>query len=192
MSLQGSGICDKLDVTLVKINVIYGGIDIFDLSNIGIVFDIIKYSAIISFLLLIAIYNQRTLFITHRGVLILFLMGVVFRLLECIFMQSITPFLTGLASGFVIGVIPYIIAITFQELIGGGDVKLWAVIGFCCGWNIGIIALIVAVLLLLTTFAVFTVAKYTPHQPLSTGYYWFFSVTLSTCFLFYIHYFHLV
>lgn len=84
--------------------------------------------------------------------------------------------LTSLAGILVLGLIPYILfQVSAGKWIGGGDVKLGAILGLLLGWKLALIALLAHLVLTYSIFFIIGVSQYRlpgKMQVIPTGFIW--------------------
>ncbi|WP_223702932.1 prepilin peptidase [Sutcliffiella deserti] len=96
----------------------------------GWTYELVIAWTLISMLIIIVITDIHYMLIPNKILLFFFVLFI----LERIFIpyQSIPDHLIGLAVGFAI---PFLVALVSKGGMGGGDIKLFAVLGFVLGWE---------------------------------------------------------
>ena len=103
---------------------------------------IIRYMVILLLLLLISYQDLRKGIIPNYLVLSLFLWVLFWQLLSPVF--SLGSSLAGFLAG---GGLFYLIAVLSKGGLGGGDIKLMAVLGLATGWPLVLLVFLLAFLL---------------------------------------------
>jgi leader peptidase (prepilin peptidase)/N-methyltransferase len=84
--------------------------------------------------------------------------------------------ISSILGGLLLGGVPYILfQISSGKWIGGGDVKLGAIVGLLLGWKISLIALITYVLFTIFVFFIISIAQYSNSSKINripTGFIW--------------------
>ncbi|CAG9619508.1 prepilin peptidase [Sutcliffiella rhizosphaerae] len=97
----------------------------------GWTYELVVAWTLISMLIIIVISDLHYMLIPNKILLFFFALFIVERIF--IPYLSITGHLLGLVVGFLI---PFLIAVISKGGMGGGDVKLFAVLGFVLGWEL--------------------------------------------------------
>lgn len=84
--------------------------------------------------------------------------------------------LSSILGGLLLGGVPYLLfQISSGKWIGGGDVKLGAIVGLLLGWKISIAALIAYILFTVFVFFIISIAQYSNSSKINripTGFIW--------------------
>lgn len=84
--------------------------------------------------------------------------------------------LSSILGGLLLGGVPYLLfQISSGKWIGGGDVKLGAIVGLLLGWKISIVALIAYILFTVFVFFIISIAQYSNSSKINripTGFIW--------------------
>ena len=101
---------------------------------IGWTYELIVAWTFISMLIIIVISDLHYMLIPNKILLFFFGLFIIERFF--IPYQSIPDHLLGMVIGFLI---PFLVAVISKGGMGGGDVKLFAVLGFVLGWELVIL-----------------------------------------------------
>lgn len=102
----------------------------------------IKYTVLLELLLVISVIDLRMGIVPNRFVLFIFLWVFLWQFIwPYLSMESA---LTGFISG---GALFYVIALASKGGMGGGDIKLMAVLGFAAGWPYVLVLFILSFIL---------------------------------------------
>lgn len=130
----------------------------------------------------LALTNMKYLVLPDRMLKTL-LMSVAFYILTAAALASQAQsgsagdiILTSLAGGVVLGLIPYILfQVSSGKWIGGGDVKLGAILGLLLGWKLALVALVAHLVLTYLIIFIIGVTQYRlpgKMQAIPSGFIW--------------------
>lgn len=136
--------CDKkISIRYPIIELVNGILYLIVFSRFGLSMDLIFYSLLSSILLAISVIDYEHKIIPNRLVFVAFILGVIYH----IFFGGLSGLISSVIGFFAVSILLYLIAIVSKGGMGGGDIKMMAAFGFCLGWQLIVLSLIVGSLI---------------------------------------------
>lgn len=136
----------------------------------------VLWTYFIGLLVSLAVTNMKTQLLPSSILYIMFNAAVAHTLVIAATTAQSWPLISSALGAFILGVIPYVIyQVSSGKWIGGGDVRLGAVVGLLLGWKLAIVAAVLHMLITLAIFLIFGISQHAEaHKQIRipSGYIW--------------------
>ena len=164
------------EITLLIVAVVSYLVLPYNLQEVGGWIQLTLWVYISGLLISLAVTNMKSGLLPNNILKVLFGTVATYVLVSAVITSQSQTLLSAVGGASILGLVPYIIyQISQGRWIGGGDVRIGAIVGLLLGWQLALVALALHILLTFFSFLIVGISQHTQEKTIKripSGFIW--------------------